>query len=100
MAHTPAPWLSKRLFGDRGWAVFWTDTSKPGKWQRRVDDAHGELKEEDARLMAAAPKLLEALEMARDNVSHGQTCAARLHSANECTCYVADLDSAIAKARR
>jgi hypothetical protein len=58
--HTPGPWKDGPLFGRETRGVFWTDTSKPGRWQRRVDDK-GEFLAADARLIAAAPDLLSAL---------------------------------------
>lgn len=60
--HTPGPWKDGPVFGKTERAIFWTDTSKPGTWQRRLDDKLGAFKEADARLIAAAPDLLEALQ--------------------------------------
>lgn len=60
MTHTPGPWKAKQLQnGD--WVVLREDRSKPGLRTRRVDD-RGAFAESDARLIAAAPDLLAALE--------------------------------------
>lgn len=61
--HTPGPWRDGPLFGRTTRGIFWTDTSKPGKWQRRVDEK-GEFSAEDARLIAASPDLLLELQRA------------------------------------
>lgn len=62
--HTPGPWHAKQLYGQgRGLALFWTDTNKPGKWQRRLDaDLLGGFSAADARVLAAAPNLLAAID--------------------------------------
>lgn len=59
--HTPGPWKDGPVFGVEGRSIFWTDESKPGKWQRRLDSRPGVFTEADARLIAAAPDLAEAL---------------------------------------
>ena len=70
MKHKPAtalPFKDGPLFGhDQNRALFWTDTSKPGKWQRRVDAEYkGAFLEQDAAYIAHAanayPRLVEAL---------------------------------------
>lgn len=48
------------VFQKEGRAIFWTDESKPGKWQRRLDDG-GVFPQHYAKLFAAAPDLLDAL---------------------------------------
>ena len=60
--HTPGPWQHGPVFQKEGRAIFITDTSKPGKWQRRLDDKSGVFSEADSRLIATAPELLAALE--------------------------------------
>ena len=47
------------MYNREGRAIFFTDASKPGKWQRRLDDG-GLFSEGDATLIAAAPDLLLA----------------------------------------
>ena len=61
--HTVGPWSTKELanYAQPGWVVTWPDTSKPGVHNRRLD-YNGSFTEADARLIAAAPELLEALE--------------------------------------
>lgn len=61
--HTPGPWKDGPVFMTGRRAIFFNDDSKPGRWQRRLDrDKDGTFSEEDARLIAAAPDLLEALQ--------------------------------------
>ena len=56
-AHTPAPWHFKKLaMHDGGHVVMFT--AQNGQRTHRLDFA-GEFKEADARLIAAAPDLLE-----------------------------------------
>lgn len=63
-AFTPGPWKAGPVYGSTGRAVFWTDTSKPGKWQRRLDlDRDGVFSTDDASRIAAALELYEALQM-------------------------------------
>jgi hypothetical protein len=59
--HTAGPWKAGPVHGVEGKAVFFTDTEKPGKWQRRLDDKAGRFSEADAALIAAAPDLLGML---------------------------------------
>lgn len=56
--HTPGPWHHKQLIGcdDRGWSVFYSHSYGT----KRIDDK-GEMSEANARLIAAAPDMLEAL---------------------------------------
>ncbi len=61
--HTETEWRAGPVFGKEGRAIFVTDESKPGKWQRRVDDKSGVFTESDAKLIAAAPRLLNALQV-------------------------------------
>lgn len=60
--HTTGPWKAFRKadYTTPGWVILWPDTSKPGVHHRRLD-SNGGFVEEDARLIAAAPDLLEAL---------------------------------------
>ena len=65
-AHTPAPWHFKKLaMHDGGHVVMFTDQN--GQRTHRLDCA-GEFKEADARLIAAAPQLLEALQTTAANL--------------------------------
>lgn len=59
--HTQGPWKDGPLFQREGRAIFWTDTSKGGKWNRRLDDK-GEFAPSDARLCARAPSMVGLLE--------------------------------------
>ena len=61
-ARTPAPWHFKKLVVNYGGHVVMF-TSQNGQRTHRLDFA-GEFKEADARLIAAAPELLAALETA------------------------------------
>ena len=65
-AHTPAPWHCKKLaMHDGGHVVMFT--AQNGQRTHRLDCA-GEFKEADARLIAAAPQLLEALQTTAANL--------------------------------
>ena len=59
---TPGPWTAKELSGYQrtGFVVLWPDTSKGGIYERRLDDS-GRFTEHEAKLIAAAPELLQAL---------------------------------------
>jgi hypothetical protein len=64
MSHTPGPWTPVIADGKRGWMGVWEVKSVPD-----LDFAHHSvvsekegLTEKDARLIAAAPAMLEALE--------------------------------------
>ena len=63
LKHSPGPWKDGPVFQKEGRAIFITDQSKPGKWQKRLDDKSGVFSAEDARLIAAAPDLLAALKL-------------------------------------
>ena len=65
-AHTQAPWHFKKLaMHDGGHVVMFT--AQNGQRTHRLDCA-GEFKEADARLIAAAPQLLEALQTTAANL--------------------------------
>ena len=65
-ARTPAPWHFKKLaMHDGGHVVMFT--AQNGQRTHRLDCA-GEFKEADARLIAAAPQLLEALQTTAANL--------------------------------
>lgn len=70
--HTPGPWTVYRRddYTTPGWVVLWPDASKPGTHYRRLD-SNGGFIEQDARLIAAAPELLEVL---RTLVEHRSRC--------------------------
>lgn len=56
---TPGPWTAKQLtLHSTAWVLLWP--SAAGQHMKRIDRA-GEFMEGDARLIAAAPELLEAL---------------------------------------
>lgn len=68
---TPLPFQDSPVFQRAGRALFWTDTSKPGKWQRRLDGCNdGVMGEMDAAYITHAcnayPELVEALRMAHE----------------------------------
>lgn len=58
--HTPGPWKEKQksTYSEPGYVVLWPD--KGGEHMRRLD-YQGCFTEADARLIAAAPELLDAL---------------------------------------
>lgn len=58
---TPGPWRVKQLgnYSQPGWVILWPD--KGGTHMRRLD-YQGSFREQDARLLAAAPDLLAALQ--------------------------------------
>ena len=61
---TPGPWLSKEIAWqyDGSHALVWCDKSKGGEHWRRLDEqCNGRFSAPDARLLAAAPELLDAL---------------------------------------
>ena len=58
---TPGPWFVRHLHGRDEFGVFFVDPIFVGRRESRVDNRCGEFKEADARLVAAAPELLEAL---------------------------------------
>lgn len=61
---TPGPWLSKEIAWqyDGSHALMWCDKSKGGEHWRRLDEqCNGRFSAPDARLLAAAPELLDAL---------------------------------------
>lgn len=63
MNHTPGPWIAGPVFAKQeGRAIFFTDETLPGKWQKRLDDKSGVFSDANARLIAAAPDLLQCLE--------------------------------------
>lgn len=61
--HTPGPWVAKELYGgNRGWVVLHEETINGGSFKRRIDWS-GQMDEANARLIAAAPELLDAQTM-------------------------------------
>ena len=64
MNHTQGTWIAKELatYEQPGWVVLWSDRTKGGLNMRRLD-SKGSFTEADARLIAAAPELLEALQL-------------------------------------
>lgn len=64
--HTPAPWIAKQLINHTTQAGNWVIlySAKSGQHMCRLDHA-GEFSEDNARLIATAPDLLEALKEAR-----------------------------------
>jgi hypothetical protein len=62
--YTPGPWIAKEQYRDSvtndvGHFVMWQDRSKPGVMLRRLDDKKGAFSANDAKLIAAAPDLLD-----------------------------------------
>lgn len=58
--HTPAPWHFNQLVGrDDAYAVLWTSAGPLGSMTRNLAN-RGELRKADARLISAAPELLDA----------------------------------------
>lgn len=72
-APTLGPWKAGPVFQKEGRALFFTDHSKPGKWQRRLDDGAGVFPEDIARVLAGSPDLLKlAQRVARLNPNAGE----------------------------
>ena len=72
---TPGPWLSKEIAWqyDGSHALVWCDKSKGGEHWRRLDEqCNGRFSAPDARLLAAAPELLELLYAALPYVEEGE----------------------------
>jgi len=69
--HTPGPWIAKEQYRDSvtndvSHFVMWQDRSKPGVMLRRLDDKKGAFSAADAKLIATAPDLLNALRIMVD----------------------------------
>lgn len=91
-SHTPGPWVAQ---GRHGVEIMGPDY-KVAELEYDEGDTEGyECARADARLIAAAPDLLSALEAMRDHDTAGSPCD-RLGL--KCDC-VARADAAIAKAR-
>jgi len=65
--HTPGPWFPRLESNSplaKGanfqYSIYWRDMTFVGGRERRLDNRCGEFSEADARLIAAAPELLEA----------------------------------------
>ena len=73
MKHTPGPWIAKSTVASNNNAsvILWADRSRPGVHARRLD-TKGEFSHPDALLLAAAPDLLEALQLLHDNLADYQ----------------------------
>lgn len=100
--YTPGPWKDGPVFMTGRRAIFFNDDSKPGKWQRRLDrDKDGTFSEEDARLLAVAPELLEALQEVTPSMPPADApCHVGIVSQGQCAhCQrIARAHAAIAKA--
>jgi hypothetical protein len=59
--HTPTPWKHGPVFMTGGRAIFCNDDSRPGKWQRRVDDKTGVFTADDAALIVRCVNSHDAL---------------------------------------
>lgn len=66
MTHTATPWKDGPVFGTDGRALYVTDTSKPGKWQRRVDGGDGVFATQDAAFIVRAVNAHDELVAALD----------------------------------
>lgn len=88
LKHTDGPWAAKKLSGgyaEPGWVVLWPDKSKPGVHMRRID-WQGQMTEADAKLVAAAPELLQALRdalKALDSIGAEMTVGERFTNAGQ-----------------
>jgi hypothetical protein len=72
--HTPGPWTAKELHANYSGFVVLAENRPRKGYMARVDDKSGVFSEADARLIAAAPELLDALKHCRDifqNLGHG-----------------------------
>ena len=90
--HTPGPWEAREDYDSTWWVV----QSGPAQ-----DLAIHDLSEANARLIAAAPDMLEALKMIASRMFHTLKCAAKVEpeSEEECDCDHIFASAAIAKAR-
>lgn len=73
---TPGPWVVKRLanYSDPGHVILWS--YRGGEHMRRLD-SNGNFTEADARLIAAAPDLLYALQLMLGNLEDNYYLSAR-----------------------
>ena len=72
--HTPGPWIATHIIGS--WSGWWIEDDDPTTFCRRriaiVDDGVGiDSPAANARLIAAAPELLAALEEAKQFIQTG-----------------------------
>ena len=98
--HTPGPWKSWQPKNPENLA-----RGPQGHWEVATDSldrrqcvVQSVYSEANARLIAAAPELLAALEEVDALMSHSEDCARWHVSAAECTCLVARVRAAIARA--
>lgn len=59
--HTPGPWFAQRAIKD-GWYIVARDARQMVVHTHDTEEEYGPIDDADARLIAAAPELLEALE--------------------------------------
>lgn len=65
--HTPGPWGAYQLKGHEGSDFWWISAGNRNGWKgASYMQVSGQIGEANARLIAAAPELLEALEQAAD----------------------------------
>ena len=93
--HTPGPWIAREMFSGH-WQVMQDDTARP---IAGVYGDHGDYI--NARLIAAAPDLLESLDSIEDAASVGRSTFGTLPDSAEdrCIYYVKRLVEIAAKCR-
>ena len=92
MLHTPGPWV----YGKRTDGTIWQSRGNPATGPHWQDDFHG--KEDDARLIAAAPDLLNALKFALGVLTYGVLPGHGCDDAHELSLARVEAARAIAKA--
>ena len=92
--HTPGPWRTNGEGVFRDWPMGVVQIANIGSAAYGDDE-----KSANARLIAAAPDLLEVLREVFRNGIHQPRCLFEAHGAPEpCACYISEAGNAIAKA--